>query len=173
MLHLPIYILVVKCPQMKSPILFYNSSDPYYEFSNFYEFAPFELDRKKWKSSEHYFQAQKFIGTPYEELIRVRADTPRNAFEMARLPSRMQWLRSDWEKVKLYVMYKALLAKFLAHDRLRLLLFSTGNRKLVEHTFHDDYWGDGGHPEYGKNYLGKLLEDVRLVLHGKESKTLK
>lgn len=163
-------MLIGECQQSERPILFYNSYEPYYEFSNFYEFAPFELDNKQWKSSEHYFQAQKFIGTPYEEFIRKSADTPRKAFELARNSSLTRWQRSNWDKIKLYVMYKALLAKFCANDRLRFLLNSTGNRKLVENSYYDNFWGDRDNAGKGANYLGRLLEDVRLVIRGEKSK---
>ena len=67
-------------------IRFYEPKQPYYEFSNFYQ-APFELDGKIWKTSEHYFQAAKFIGTPhntaYSELIRL-CNTPGKCFTLAR-----------------------------------------------------------------------------------------
>ena len=46
------------------PICFYNSNEKYYEFTNFYE-RPILIDNKNWNTSEHYFQAQKFVGTPY------------------------------------------------------------------------------------------------------------
>lgn len=58
-------------------------------------------------------------------------------------------------------MHKALLAKFTEHKRLRQLLLSTGKGKLVEHTFNDSYWGDGGGDGSGLNHLGTLLEKVR------------
>lgn len=142
------------------PILFYNKYDPFYEFTNFYEFAPFELDGKKWPSTEHYFQAQKFVGTPYEEYIRLYAFSPRDAFQVARGQESLKWQRRDWDSVKLDVMYKALLAKFTEHERLRQLLLSTGERRLVEHSFNDSFWGDGGDGS-GHNHLGLLLEKVR------------
>ena len=164
------FVISEKCQQSKSAVRFYNSTDPYCEFTNFYEFAPFKLDGKKWKSSEHYFQAQKFIGTPYEETIR-NTNSPRSAFELARKYSGMGWQRKDWEDVKLFIMYKALLAKFTTCKHLRLLLHSTGERELVEHTFNDSYWGDGG-TDKGSNYLGKLLEDVRRVLRGMKRRIL-
>jgi N-glycosidase YbiA len=41
-----------------------------------------------------------------------------------------------------------------------LLLFSSGDSKLVEHTENDDYWGDGGDGS-GKNMLGRILTQVR------------
>ena len=39
--------------------------DEYGYFSNFAHYD-FELDGKRWMTSEHYFQAQKFFGTEYE-----------------------------------------------------------------------------------------------------------
>ena len=88
---------------------------------------------------------------------------PRDAFEISRNPSVSRWQRSDWDNVKLDVMYKALLAKFSQHDDLKTILLDTGNRMLVEHTSNDRYWGDGG-DGHGQNNLGKLLMHVRDVL---------
>ena len=45
-----------------------------------YEYAPFTLGGNTWRSSEHFFQAQKFIGTPYADIIR-NCETPRKALE--------------------------------------------------------------------------------------------
>jgi ribA/ribD-fused uncharacterized protein len=149
------------------PIRFYNKYEAFYEFTNFYEFAPFHLDGKEWRSTEHYFQAQKFIGTPYVEYIRLYGG-PRDAFQTARDPEVLKWRRSDWDAVKLDVMYKALLAKFTGHERLRQLLLSTGNRRLVEHTFNDSFWGDGG-TGTGQNHLGELLVKVRGLINSKRT----
>ena len=57
-------------------------------------------------------------------------------------------------------MRKAALAKFTQHDDLQVLLLSTGDAKLVEHTTNDSYWGDGGDGS-GKNMLGRILMEVR------------
>ena len=143
------------------PIKFYNSNEPFYEFTNFYE-RPIIIDNKNWNSSEHYFQAQKFVGTPYMDII-CKMQRPRDAFDLSRRPEVSKWLRSDWEKIKLDVMFKALLAKFSQHKDFKALLLSTGNRMLVEHTSNDSYWGDGG-DGHGENNLGKLLMRVREVL---------
>ena len=143
------------------PIRFYNSNEQYYQFTNFYE-RPILIDNKNWNTSEHYFQAQKFVGTPYLERIR-HMQRPRDAFDLSRDPTVSRWLRSDWEKVKLDVMFKALLAKFSQHKDLKALLLQTRNRELIEHTSNDSYWGDGGDGR-GQNNLGKLLMRVREVL---------
>ena len=143
------------------PIHFYNRDEDYYEFTNF---APYHvtIDFKVWPTTEHYFQAQKFAGTPYEEAIR-RMSFPREAFDFSRKPEVSRWCRSDWEQVKEDIMHKALLAKFTQHEWLCRRLLGTANRWLVEHTKNDSYWGDGGDGT-GKNRLGNLLMQVRQAL---------
>lgn len=140
------------------PILFYNRDEPYYEFTNFYR-ARVKLDGKWWPTTEHYFQAQKFVGTPYVEQIR-KLEAPRMAFNLSRNPQVARWRREDWEQEKVNVMYKALLAKFSQHEKLRNLLLGTGHRELIEHSPYDRYWGDGGDGT-GENMLGCLLMKVR------------
>ena len=137
-------------------IKFYSTLDEFGEFSNFAYF-PIKLDGKLWHTTEHYFQAQKFIDQAYQEKIR-KATSPMMAARLGR--DRKQKLRTDWEAVKNNVMKKALMAKFSQHDDLKILLLSTGEAKLIEHTENDAYWGDGGDGK-GKNYLGILLMQVR------------
>jgi len=141
---------------MVGEILFNRVTDPYGALSNF---APFSvhLAGKRWPTSEHYFQAQKFAGTEHEEAIR-RAKSPMMAARMGR--SRKRPLRSDWEQVKDGIMLEAVRAKFTQHEELRALLLSTGKARLVEHTARDCYWGDGGDGS-GRNMLGQILMQVR------------
>ena len=154
-------IAAINNQQSTGPIHFYNRDDPYYEFTNFYE-CTIDLDSRKWRTTEHYFQAQKFVGTPYVELIR-QMQRPREAFDLSRNPSVSRWQRSDWENVKCDIMLKALIAKFTQHGDLKAILLGTGTRQLFEHTSNDHFWGDGGDGS-GKNNLGKLLMKVRGVL---------
>lgn len=142
-----------------STISFYSVQDEYGEFSNFALF-PITLKGKRWPTSEHYFQAKKFLNLGDQEEIR-RARTPMIAARMGR--DRRRSLRGDWEAVKVSVMREALDAKFRQHADLTALLLSTGEATLVEHTENDDYWGDGGDGS-GKNMLGRLLMDVRAML---------
>jgi N-glycosidase YbiA len=140
---------------------FYSTSGEYGCFSNFSRHTVF-LKGKKWRTSEHYFQAQKFAGEPDEEQIRL-AKTPMTAANMGR--ERKRPLRRDWESVKERVMLDALRAKFTQHDELKAVLLGTGDGVLVEHTANDSYWGDGGDGS-GKNRLGRLLMQVRDELRG-------
>ncbi len=115
------------------------------------------LDGKWWPTSEHYFQAQKFAGTPYEEKIRL-IKSPKDAATMGR--DRRLPLRQDWELVKDEVMRKAVLQKFKSHHDIRAILLSTGNREIVENSPVDYYWGCGADGS-GKNMLGQILMEVR------------
>ena len=50
-------------------IYFYSTRDhPYGCFSNFAPYG-FDLAGQWWRTSEHYYQAQKFAGTPYANTI--------------------------------------------------------------------------------------------------------
>lgn len=151
-------------PTTSNKIMFYDWQDPYFEFTNFYR-CSVKIDGKIWPTTEHYFQAQKFIGTPYEEHVR-KLTTPREAFMFSREPTVQCWIRKDWQQVKDDVMKLALLHKFEQHDALRQKLVSTGDKELVEHTSNDSYWGDGGDGT-GKNKLGCLLMEVRGIMRSK------
>lgn len=140
-------------------IKFYSVNRKYGEFSNFAQF-PIKLKGKLWKTTEHYFQAQKFLDSEYANKIR-KANSPMKAAELGR--NRKVKIRSNWDKIKDNVMYEALKAKFTQHKELRELLLSTNDKILIEHTENDAYWGDGGNGK-GKNRLGKLLMRIRTEL---------
>ncbi|HGU0381441.1 TPA: N-glycosidase YbiA, partial [Shigella flexneri 2a] len=89
-------------------INFYSTSDDYGDFSNFAA-RPIKVDGNTWPTSEHYFQAQKFLDEKYREEIR-RVSSPMVAARMGR--NRSKPLRKNWESVKEQVMRKALRAKF-------------------------------------------------------------
>ncbi len=140
-------------------IEFYSTSGEYGCFSNFSRHSIY-LKKKRWPTTEHYFQAQKFAGTEHEEQVR-RCKTPSEAASMGR--SRKLPLRRDWESVKDREMLEAVRAKFTQHEDLKTILLGTGDAKLIEHTERDSYWGDGGDGS-GKNRLGQLLMQVRAEL---------
>jgi len=137
-------------------IEFYGASGEYGFMSNFAPY-PIQLKGKMWPTSEHYFQAQKFAGTDWEQRVR-KATKPMIAARIGR--DRKGPLRRDWEKVKDHIMRDAVHAKFEQHPELRAQLLATGDALLVEHTAHDAYWGDGGDGR-GKNMLGRILMEVR------------
>ncbi len=140
-------------------IYFYGTADDHGYMSNFAAY-PITLDGAVWPTTEHYFQAMKFVGTEHEAHIR-KLKSPAIAARMGR--SRKLPLRRDWETVKDDVMRKAVLAKFTQHTEIAALLIATAPAKLVEKTTRDEYWGCGSSGT-GKNMLGIILVETRTRL---------
>jgi ribA/ribD-fused uncharacterized protein len=141
------------------PIRFYGTRGTYGCFSNFSRHG-IHLDGAFWPTTEHYFQAQKFHGTEYEDAVR-RAATPKFAARMGR--DRALPLRPDWEAIKDDVMRRAVRQKFTEHADLRAVLLATGDEAIVEDSPRDAYWGCGKDGT-GKNMLGTILMEIRVEL---------
>ncbi len=138
-------------------IEFYRERDlPYGCFSNFSKHG-FTLGGKHWPTVEHYFQAQKFPGTPQEEAIRLAPDpmTAKTLGNDQTVP-----LRPDWQTAKDAVMRDAVRAKFTQHEAIKAVLLGTGDELLVEAAYNDSYWGSGPDGK-GQNKLGVTLMEVR------------
>jgi len=138
-------------------IYFYRERDePYGCFSN-YSRHSFVVGEVPWSTVEHYFQAQKFAGTPHEDAVRL-AKTPHIAKMMGNDRSRP--LRPDWLNVKDDIMRLAVLRKFEAHEDIRKVLLSTGDATIIEDSPYDYYWGCGANRS-GRNMLGLILMETR------------
>jgi N-glycosidase YbiA len=145
-------------------IRFYRSRDAYGAFSNFSRHG-FEIDGAYWPTVEHYFQAQKFPGTPLADQIR-QARTAMDARNLGR--TRSVPLREGWDEMKDDVMRRAIRLKFETHSELRELLLSTGEAEIVEDSPVDSYWGCGKDGS-GRNMTGKILMEVRDALRNSET----
>ena len=161
-------------------VYFHSEKDAFGEFSNSYS-SPFTLNGVLYPTVEHYFQAQKFMGsnaTPksleYAQLI-ISQNTPNKAKILGnkQVRSGYGWVeelnniirqyedvnvRLDWEDVKNNIIRKGIFQKFLQNPNLLTLLLSTGEKTLINYTFKDNYWGNG------KNQLGKILMETRSLL---------
>lgn len=147
---------------MSSPmttIYFYKVDRPYGYFSNF-SLHSIELDNHYWLTAEHYYQAQKFVGSEMEYLMdKIRsAATPELAASIGRSPSHCT--SDDWPQRKLAVMGKALRQKFDTHLDLRQLLLATGTATIIEDSPVDYFWGCGL-DRSGQNHLGRILMQIR------------
>ncbi|MBI5512212.1 MAG: NADAR family protein [Deltaproteobacteria bacterium] len=140
-------------------IYFYRERDAYGFLSNFSAHGV-TLKGRYWPTTEHYFQAMKFEGTPHEEEVRA-APSPKRAKELG--GDRARPRRPDWDSARDGVMKEALRAKFTQHQDLRDALLATGDETLVEDAPRDFYWGCG-RDRTGKNRLGALLMEVRKEL---------
>lgn len=140
-------------------IYFYKVWEPYGCFSNFSPHG-IEIRGTYWSTVEHYYQAQKFVGSVDAAIIPIiyAAETPEQAAALGRCSTRK--LRSDWDVVKTEVMKEAVLKKFLTHAEIRETLLATGDNLLVENSPNDYFWGCGA-DKTGENCLGKILMSVR------------
>lgn len=145
-------------------IKFYRTNEMYGCFSNFSKHG-FEIDGKYWMTSEHYFQAMKFVGLEVFEKVRL-APTPMDAAKMGR--DKKNPLREDWEDVKDDIMRKAVWSKFSQNREIARILIGTGEEVIIEKTSHDYYWGCGTNGT-GKNMLGVILMEVRNKLQSSMS----
>ena len=141
------------------PVLFgATKGGTYGSFSNFAP-APFTLNGETWPTSEHYFMAQKNPDdADYQRAIRA-ATTPGKAKALGR---RVE-LRADWDRIKYGVMFEGVLAKFEQNPPLRVLLLATGGRPIHEDR-PDPWWGGGPNYPKGRDWLGKILVEVREAL---------
>lgn len=158
-------------PYESSIIFFYKTWDLYGAFSNFSP-HPIQMpdengDYQTWSSVEHYYQAHKFVGVNdpvARDFVKdiKSAKSPEEAARMGRTIQRQHpdLVRSDWDAVKIDVMYRALKCKFSIYPHLNSMLLSTAGSVLVEASPHDLFWG-GGRDGEGLNYLGRLLMQLR------------
>ncbi len=152
------------------PIYFYSTRESYGEFSNFSAHGV-TLDGKYYRTTEHYFQSQKYAGVNPERAALIRqVSSPKEAANLGR--DRKYPLRPDWEQVKDDVMRAAVRAKFSQHVDLGQLLLATAEEELVEASSSDYYWGCGTNGD-GKNMLGQILMEVRAELRAQEKGTPK
>ena len=152
------------------PIKFYKAWDEHGALSNFSPF-PVRIDDIEWPTVEHYYQAQKFAGVDMEvardtyEKIKI-APSPEAAAKIGRSAqvTNPESIRTDWEDVKLEVMHRALVTKFIRHEGPRNLLLQSvckdGRVRLIEDSPVDMIWGTGRDGS-GQNLLGTLLADLR------------
>jgi N-glycosidase YbiA len=139
-------------------IYFYKADQPYGCFSNFSAHGV-ELAGRSWPTAEHYYQAQKFLGSDQDLFERIyAAPTPEVAAKLGR--SHPQAHRPDWDQIKLLVMGDVVRDKFQRHREIQAILIATGDRLLVEDSPVDYFWGCGV-DRTGTNHLGQILMRVR------------
>lgn len=125
------------------------------EFEFLSNFIPCEIVvlELKFPTLEHAYQASKTLWES-ERIAISQLPTPGKAKRMGKKIH----LRSDWEKIRINIMFELLQQKF-SQPLFKDLLLQTGDIEIVEDTWDEQFWGvvDG----IGENNLGKLLMKVR------------
>ena len=120
----------------------------------------FYKDDIYWKTSEHYYQAQKFLDPNVRQMI-IDAPNPKKASDIGR--NREYHLRDDWEFVKQQIMFEAVYFKFKQNEEILKKLLETSDSYIVEATVKENYWGCGPNND-GQNNYGKIVMAVRSKL---------
>ena len=145
--------------------LYFHSKNPATAWLSNLSLHGFVVDRVKWPSVEHFYQAQKYAGdTSLMDKIR-RAESPLKAMKAGQ--DRSLIVRADWETRKSDVMREALTAKFGQNRRLKQMLLATGDAELVHESGSDAFWGQN-REGIGENRLGVLLMELRDALGDKD-----
>lgn len=147
-----------------------------YAFLSNFSRAAVEYESVTYPSLEHAYQAAKFVSPTYRE--RIRAATKEKTGEpdpgLAKRLGHGPGMRTDWDVVKIDIMWELLCTKFEAGSELADRLLSTGYAHLIEgNKWHDNFWGVCYCPRcaranpplgQGRNVLGKLLMGRRQQL---------
>jgi ribA/ribD-fused uncharacterized protein len=143
----------------RDALLFYEPRGPNGWLSTFSPHS-LVLHKCRWRTVEHYFQSQKFLGPELKKWIR----TAPTALEAKLRAERLRHLRRpDWRDVRDQVMLRAVRAKFRQHPGLARKLRATRSRQIVENSEGNSYWGRGSDFS-GRNRLGQLIMKVRKEL---------
>lgn len=131
-------------------IISYFKNENYF-MSNFFE-ASVSYEGKVYRNAEAAYQAQKDPARAGEFIMLKGNDAKALGSKVT--------LRSDWEEIKVQVMYEVVEAKFTQNRNLMQKLIQTGNAELVHGNIHrDTFWGIYGGK--GENMLGKILMEIR------------
>lgn len=127
----------------------------FFFLSNFYPIV-LEIDGKKYRSSEHYYQACKALNMDDHEKIRNTL-TPNDAKKAAR---KIKSFDPNWDTNRLDVMRKVLEVKFAIPEMREALLATDGFELIEKNWWHDKFWGTDM-DNIGENNLGKMLMELR------------
>ena len=118
----------------------------YFYEQEFYVLSNFSSFTLQWKgirfdTSEAAYHWEKFPDNPeLQESIRT-AISAHETFKIAEKNKHLQ--RSDWNSVKVKIMRDILFEKVQQHEYVKKKLLETGDRRLVENSWRDDFWGYG------------------------------
>lgn len=144
--------------------VFWKVKEEHGGLSNMASGFPLVVNGHPIRSSEALYQAMRFPHAPDVQRLIIDQKSPMAA-KMVMKPHKAR-SRADWEDVKLDVMLWALRVKLAQNPvTFRAVLEATGDRRIVEKSRKDRFWGavelgDTGDLE-GVNALGQLLVELR------------
>lgn len=135
----------------------------FYCFSNFSSFAV-RWKGRLWQTSEHAYQASHFFETSPKLVEKIfKAKCAHEASKIANMNANKA--PRDWEEKKVAIMEDIVRHKLKQNPYVLHKLLQTGNRKIIEDSPKDDFWG-WGEKRNGRNELGKIWMKLREEVAG-------
>lgn len=140
----------------------YFYSPQYYALDNFSAFV-IKIWGKEFQTSEHAYQWKKF-SVSYPDIAQqiIEATSPGVVYKIS--SEHKNKLTQEWHDNKILVMEEVLIAKIEQHEKVRKVLFETGNKTIIENSPTDSFWGIGPDGK-GRNELGKLYMKLRSKIY--------
>jgi len=130
----------------------------FYMFSNFSSFSV-EMDGVKWPTSEHLYQAMKFMGEDSDIVEEIKnASSAHDSRQIAKKYKDKR--KKDWPNIKVEIMEKIIRKKLAQHPYIQKKLLETVGMKIIEVSPRDAFWGWGPNKD-GQNHLGKIWMKIR------------
>jgi ribA/ribD-fused uncharacterized protein len=136
--------------------LFLSRADENHLLGTYIHYS-FNLEGSAWPTVEHYYQGMKFLDTGKQGQIR-NAPTPQKARALGR--KRDKSFRKDWQRLREVIMTRAVYTRCKTYPLLATALLDTGERRIIENSNYDYFWGCG-RDKRGNNAYGKVLMNVR------------
>lgn len=153
-------------------IIFHKTKEAFGGLSNMAGGYPLIVNGIRIYTSEALYQACRFPSNPEVQQQIFAEISPMTAKDISKHYTSLT--RDDWMDVRHRVMRWCLRVKLAQHpDSFGQLLASTGEKKIVELSYKDTYWGakpsssDSNILE-GENVLGRLLMELRGKLGSNE-----
>lgn len=127
-----------------------------YRWLSNYHVCDIYYDGIIYQSTEHAYQAAKTLDkTKRLEFLKLTCSGAKRRGNKLKL-------RSDWEEIKLKVMYDVNYYKYTRHAELGQKLIDTGDIELIEwNSWNDIFWGKSIETGEGSNNLGIILMKIR------------
>ena len=124
---------------------------------------PIEILGRTWPTVEHYYQCQQYSGCPEMVARLLAANDPLDVKKISDDPANRPYVRNDWKSIRESVMLDGLWAKVRQHADVANALLATGQKRIVEDSPIDSFWGCGKDGK-GRNRLGEMWEEIRTEL---------
>lgn len=136
----------------------YWFSSPYDPLNN-WSAHTVQVDGRVFHTLEHAYHFAKFTDDNVDIANQIaNAPSPWAAMQVVRKNS--DKIRKDWSEIKVEIMEKLVRLKHEQNEDVRIVLAKSGNRKIVENSPWDDFWGVGEDGN-GRNMMGLIWMKVR------------